>query len=298
MPKRPLSLAVACRIFHPAPRSKRIDVSAQSPPYPAETRAKGWRFELDLEQIEQSDTWALASPDLRPWLLMLWSVSWKQLPCGSIPDDDDIIAARIGMKLSVFKKARTVLLRGWWRADDGRLYHPTVTQRVLTMLETKQKEKDRKAAYRAKASVNVPRDNHGTTEGHTPDGHGIDPGRDATSTSTSTGTSTGVNLKTPGTDVPGGKPPAMNPDEIIFTYGLPLLTNAGTPEKQARSFLGGLRKAHGDEALIDKLRECLKTKPLQPLEWLAAALPPTGSGPRKPAPENFNAINYGTGGRL
>ncbi len=96
----------------------------------------------------------------------------------------------------------------------------------------------------------------------------------------------------------GGKPPAMAPDEIIFGYGLPLLTNAGTAEKQARSFLGGLRKAHGDEALIDKLRECLKTKPLQPLEWLAAALPPTGSGPRKPAPENFNAINYGTGGRL
>lgn len=90
----------------------------------------------------------------------------------------------------------------------------------------------------------------------------------------------------------------MKPDEIIFGYGLPLLTNAGTAEKQARSFLGGLRKAHGDEALIDKLRECLKTKPLQPLEWLAAALPPTGSGPRKPAPENFNAINYGTGGRL
>lgn len=29
-----------------------------------------------------------------------------------------------------------------------------------------------------------------------------------------------------------------------------------------------------DPALIDKLRECIKAKPLQPLEWLAAALPP------------------------
>lgn len=76
----------------------------------------------------------------------------------------------------------------------------------------------------------------------------------------------------------GGTPP-MSPDEIIFGYGLPMLTNAGTPEKQARSFLGGLRKAHGADALVDKLRECLKAKPIQPLEWLAAALPPPGAKP-------------------
>ena len=30
-------------------------------PYPAITRAKGWRFELDYEQVDQSDTWALAA---------------------------------------------------------------------------------------------------------------------------------------------------------------------------------------------------------------------------------------------
>lgn len=99
----------------------------------------------------------------------------------------------------------------------------------------------------------------------------------------------------------GGTPPKVtNPDEIIFGYGVPLLTNAGTAEKQARSFLGGLRKEHGDGPLIDKLRECLKAKPLQPLEWLAAALPPKGSAPksRAPAPENFAARDYGQGGML
>ena len=78
------------------------------------------------------------------------------------------------------------------------------------------------------------------------------------------------------TDVTGGKPP-MTPDEIIFGYGLPILTNAGTAEKQARSFLGGLRKAHGDDALVNTLRECIRAKPLQPLEWLAKAMPPAGA---------------------
>ena len=74
----------------------------------------------------------------------------------------------------------------------------------------------------------------------------------------------------------GDKSP-LTTDEIIFSFGVPLLTNAGTPEKQARSFLGGLRKAHGDETLVNTLRECMRAKPLQPLEWLAAALPPKGT---------------------
>ena len=73
----------------------------------------------------------------------------------------------------------------------------------------------------------------------------------------------------------GDKPP-LSTDEIIFSYGVPLLTNAGTLEKSARSFLGGLRKVHGDEALVNTLRDCIKVKPMQPLEWLAKALPPNG----------------------
>ena len=95
----------------------------------------------------------------------------------------------------------------------------------------------------------------------------------------------------------GGEPPKItDPDEIIFGYGVPLLTNAGTPEKQARSFLGRLRKAHGDQALIDKLRDCLREKPLQPLEWLAAALPPPGKSKTKtPSPENFADKTYTAG---
>lgn len=103
-------------------------------PYPANTKAKGWRFELDLEQVMQSDTWALAKADVRPWLLMLWATAWQQIPCGSMPGDDELIMARLGMDHEVYANCKRVLLRGWWLADDGRLYHPTITQRVLDML--------------------------------------------------------------------------------------------------------------------------------------------------------------------
>lgn len=82
----------------------------------------------------------------------------------------------------------------------------------------------------------------------------------------------------------GGKPP-MSPEEIIFTYGVPLLVNAGSSEKHARSFLGGLRKGRDDTQVVDALRDCIRAKTLQPLEWLAAALPPAGS-PKSKAKAN------------
>jgi uncharacterized protein YdaU (DUF1376 family) len=94
----------------------------------------------------------------------------------------------------------------------------------------------------------------------------------------------------------GGKPPMLtDPNEIIFGYGLPMLTNAGAAEKQARSFLGGLRKHHGDDALINKLRECAKAKPLQPLEWLAAALPPGDIKKTAGKHAGFSDLNYREG---
>ena len=165
-------------------------------PYPADTRAKGWRFELDLERIEQSDTWALAAPDVRPWLFLLWAKAWQQAPCGSLPNDDALIAARIGMAPKAFSKARAVLLRGWWVADDGRLYHDVIAARVMAMLESKRKESDRKAAYRSKmdaerskTAATVLQMSHGTTTGQTVDGRGCD------DTGTSTGTRTSTGLK-------------------------------------------------------------------------------------------------------
>jgi hypothetical protein len=93
----------------------------------------------------------------------------------------------------------------------------------------------------------------------------------------------------------GGKPPKLtDPKEIIFGYGLALLVNADVPEKHARSFLGGRVKEYEEGPVIDALRECAKAKPLQPLEWLASALPPkTGAKPSKHA--GFAGKNYREG---
>jgi uncharacterized protein YdaU (DUF1376 family) len=95
----------------------------------------------------------------------------------------------------------------------------------------------------------------------------------------------------------GVKPP-LTPDEIIFGYGVPLLTNAGATDKSARSFLGSLRKAHGDETLVNTLRDCIRAKPVQPLEWLAKALPPDGIKPKLNKQESLEASNRAVVQRL
>lgn len=130
--------------------------TAPTPPYPRETKAKGWRFELDLEQVMQSDTWALAHPSIRPWLLMLWAIAWQQVPCGSMPADDELIIARLGIEREMFEQHKRTLLRGWWLASDGRLYHPTITQRVLDMVGERSRGK-----YRRFRSAVVQRDGEG-----------------------------------------------------------------------------------------------------------------------------------------
>lgn len=176
-------------------------------PYPADTRSKGWRFELDLERVMQSDTWALALPEERPWLYMIWATAWMQVPCGSLPNDDRLIAARLGMPMDSFLQAKQTLMRGWWLADDGRLYHDTVVSRVVDMLARKDGDRKRKADYRARMdaarksaeSASVPPLSRGTDGGRTPDSSGSD------DTGTSTGTRTITGIQEPDDyHVPGG----------------------------------------------------------------------------------------------
>jgi uncharacterized protein YdaU (DUF1376 family) len=177
-------------------------------PYPADTKAKGWRFELDYEAIQQSDTWALADevPLAQPALLMMWLTAWAQIPCGSFPSDEAVIRAKCRVPAKDWARMRGVLMRGWWLADDGRLYHPTITQRVQDMLARKDGERNRKAEYRARkeAELKLAEANaqakkshdchdlsHGTDAGRTLESHGSD------DTGTGTGTGTGLGISNP-----------------------------------------------------------------------------------------------------
>lgn len=160
-------------------------------PYPPDTRAKGWRFELDYERIEQSATWGLTTlkPEARPWLLMTWYAAWKQTPCGSMPADPEVFAGLIGASEATFAKYKKLLLRGWWLADDGRLYHDTLVLRVLEMRKQRRSDADRQADNRAKkaAELLAEQERQAAVSRVTP---GVVHPKSSTGTGTSTGTHT------------------------------------------------------------------------------------------------------------
>lgn len=237
----------------------------------------------------------------------LWLKSWDQVPAGSLPNDDIELCrlAELARDLKLFKKLKDGALRGWTLCADGRLYHPVVAEGVNTALEAKIKQRLKTAkarigalekhlkeaktdAERARITEEIRKVQQTLSQGLSQT-QSLDPregeGKEKEK---------GLNSVPDGT---GAKAP-MTADEIIFGYGVPLLVNAGSTDKAARSFLGGLRKGHGDHAVVDALRNCLREKPLQPLEWLAAALPPAGAKAKPNAQEALEASNRAVGERF
>jgi hypothetical protein len=81
---------------------------------------------------------------MRPWLLLLWAEAWVQSPIGSLPRDDEEIALILGISSAEFQANRGVLLRKWYPCSDGRLYHPVITETVLTMMGSRRRDRERK----------------------------------------------------------------------------------------------------------------------------------------------------------
>ena len=61
--------------------------------------------------------------------MTLWLESWQQVPAGSLPDSDRMLA-RLS-QCDRWPKARAHSLRGWVPCSDGRLYHPVVCEKAL-----------------------------------------------------------------------------------------------------------------------------------------------------------------------
>lgn len=176
-------------------------------PYPADTRAKGWRFELDYEKIEQSDTWDLAAeiPMAQHSLLMMWLISWRQEPCGSMPADDEVIRSKCKIPPKFWAAVRPVLLRGWWIAEDGRLYHDTITERVMEMLEYRRKNAERVAAFKLKQRESRA-------------GNALLTGQQGDKNDTGTGTGTNTEAKA---SVSGAKAPSTRGSRLPKDWVLP-----------------------------------------------------------------------------
>jgi len=70
----------------------------------------------------------------------------------------------------------------------------------------------------------------------------------------------------------GADAPKADPVKVLFDDGVKLLTGTGTSERQARSLIGGWRKAHGDEATRTAIQAAYDHGALAPVEFIVASL--------------------------
>jgi hypothetical protein len=123
---------------------------APEPFVPANTDVSSLaRFMLNIEHLLASELVATASPEECWAALMLWCHAWKQVPAGSLPNDDRVLTAfsRAGRR---WAKVRAKALHGFVLCSDGRLYHPFLCAEVLRAEKTLKNYYKRREADRAR----------------------------------------------------------------------------------------------------------------------------------------------------
>lgn len=101
------------------------------PPVAARVDLRAFAFmPLDIGELFNSDTWMLAcrNPFAAAACINLWGRAWHQVPAGSLPDDEALLAVYAGVP--DWAAVRDIALRGFVRADDGRLYHTVLCRKV------------------------------------------------------------------------------------------------------------------------------------------------------------------------
>lgn len=107
--------------------------SLPEPLTPPESDLQDFAFmPLHVARLRDSDLAAEEHPEACWYAVLLWSASWHQLPAGSLPDNETVLArlCGLGRDLKTFRKHRAGAMRGFVQCSDGRLYHPVVAEEV------------------------------------------------------------------------------------------------------------------------------------------------------------------------
>lgn len=107
---------------------------------------------LHVARLRDSDLAAESHPEACWYAVMLWSASWHQIPAGSLPDNETILArlCGLGRDLKTFRKHRADAMRGFVLCDDGRLYHPVVAEQAIAAWDSKRQQRWRSECARIK----------------------------------------------------------------------------------------------------------------------------------------------------
>lgn len=107
---------------------------------------------LHVARLRDSDLAAEEHPEACWYAVMLWSAAWHQLPAGSLPDNETVLArlCGLGRDLKTFRRHRAGAMRGFVLCDDGRLYHPVIAEQAVAAWEGKKQQRWRSECARIK----------------------------------------------------------------------------------------------------------------------------------------------------
>ena len=135
------------------------------PPVPSDADLTDFKFmPLEVARLRRSKAWLICKrrPELAFYMLNLWTAAWHERPAGSLEDDDDVLADAAMCSPDKWPKVRADAMRGWFKAADGRLYHPVVAEKVMDSWHGKMVARWRKECDR------VRKENHKRKENDLP----------------------------------------------------------------------------------------------------------------------------------
>lgn len=122
------------------------------PLVPAEVDLRGYEFmPLYGDRLFASTTWISASPEAKIAALRLWWHAYaKEIPAGSLPDDDKLLAdyAGYGVGVKAWQRIRPQAMRGFVLCNDGRWYHPFVAERVMEGWSERLRNREKQRKWR------------------------------------------------------------------------------------------------------------------------------------------------------
>ena len=103
------------------------------------------RMPLDVVKMKESAFIVKATAEEFRAAVILWAVSWHQVPAGSLPSSDTELAylAGYGRSTKEWLKVKHMALSKWVMCSDGRLYHPLIVENALDAWEKKKKQIDK-----------------------------------------------------------------------------------------------------------------------------------------------------------
>lgn len=102
-------------------------------------------MKLDVCRLAASDFFHLADNEEFGAGVKLWTAAMRQVPAGSLPNNNRIIASLAGYANAPrrWSRVREMALYGWVPCSDGRLYHPVLAELVTDIQESLMAKKNR-----------------------------------------------------------------------------------------------------------------------------------------------------------